>query len=114
MNFFTNLLSNKPKITNSIFQVRLDPWDGEEVENFPIELKNDDTLDLDTDDVDLKDIQKGYLLESEGYRGTLCYFGYICIKDDWYWLDLMEGRLSNIVDFKEEEFLKYYETLEQV
>ena len=114
MNFFANLISKEPNLPSSIVQVRQDPWDGEEVEIFPVKLNEDDSFDIMVDDIEMKDIQKGYLLKSDGYRGVLCYFGYLCITDKWYWMDLMEGRLSNIIEFNEEEFLKYYETLELV
>lgn len=53
----------------------------------------------DCDDFEEGDVEKGYLILGNGYRGEVCYYGYVKIGGDWYYGDFVnEGWLFKMGD----------------
>jgi hypothetical protein len=57
----------------------------------------------DCDDFEVGDVEKGYLVLGNGYKGEVCYYGYVKIEGDWYYGDFVnEGWLFKMdVDIDE-------------
>lgn len=51
------------------------------------------------DDFEEKDVEKGYLVLGDGYRGEVCYYGYVKIGGEWFYGDFVnEGWLFKMSD----------------
>lgn len=51
------------------------------------------------DDFEEKDVEKGYLVLGDGYRGKVCYYGYVKIGGEWFYGDFVnEGWLFKMSD----------------
>lgn len=45
------------------------------------------------------DVEKGYLVLGDGYRGEVCYYGYVKIGGEWFYGDFVnEGWLFKMSD----------------
>lgn len=65
------------------------------------------------DDFEEKDVEKGYLVLGDGYRGEVCYYGYVKIDGVWYYGDFVnEGLLCKMDDDVDEVLKKVVELKE--
>lgn len=88
-----------------------DNWDGDDDElTKHITFHN---VVLDTDQFKWKDVKKGVLLHSDGYRDEQFYFGILMVYGQWFYMDLMDG-VMQLIDVNEESLDVYVKSLEQM
>lgn len=67
----------------------------------------------DWNDVNEVDVEKGVLLLGDGYRGEVCYFGYVKFDGSWWYFDIVgEGLLFKMFDDVDEVLKKVVEMKE--
>ncbi len=84
-----------------------DTWDGDTEHDVLKNVVTNTGVFLELNYVTWKDVTKGILLLSDGYRGEQFYFGvlYLGDVDQWILVDLMEGTIE-LCDIDEQEYQK--------
>lgn len=62
------------------------------------------------DDFEEDDVEKGYLILGNGYKGEICYYGYVKIGGEWFYGDFVnEGWLFKMYDDVDEKLKEIVE-----